>query len=72
MSQARFFKEIGQRLAKARKAKGYTQERLAAASGMKAAHIGFIEQGRRRPTLATIHRLAKGLEMKIEDLFKGL
>lgn len=72
MSEARFFKEIGKRIAKARKDRGYTQERLAAESKMKAAHIGFIEQGRRRPTLATIYRLSKGLEIKVEDLFRGL
>ena len=64
--------EIGQRIVRARKAKSMSQEQLAAETGLDRVAIGYIEQGRRRPTVTTIIRLADGLELKLEQLFKGL
>jgi len=66
------YKEIGSRLLKARRKQGLTQEALAAESGIASAHIGFIEQGHRRPTLATLHKLCLPLGLSLEVLFKGL
>lgn len=66
------YKEVGARIAKARKKCNLTQEALAAESGVAAAHIGFIEQGHRRPTLATLHKLSTPLDLTLEELFKGL
>lgn len=64
--------EIGQRIARARKAKSMSQEQLAAETGLDRVAIGYIEQGRRRPTVTTVIRLANGLELKLEHLFRGL
>lgn len=66
------YKEIGTRILHARTKRGWTQEKLAAESDVATAHIGFIEQGRRRPTLSTLHKLASALDMSLEQLFKGL
>lgn len=66
------YKEIGKRISGARAKRGWTQEKLAAESDVASAHIGFIEQGRRRPTLSTLHKLANALGMSLEQLFKGL
>jgi len=66
------YKEIGNRLLKARRKQGLTQEALAAESGIASAHIGFIEQGHRRPTLSTLHKLCSPLDLTLETLFKGL
>lgn len=66
------YKEIGERIAKARSKQRLTQESLAARSDVTAAHIGFIEQGRRRPTLSTLYKLANALGMTLEELFRGL
>ncbi len=66
------YKEIGTRIAKARKKRGLTQEALAAESGVAAAHIGFIEQGHRRPTLTTLNKLTSPLGLTLEELFRGL
>lgn len=66
------YKEIGRRISAARSKRGWTQEKLAAESEVASAHIGFIEQGRRRPTLATLHKLANALDLTLEQLFKGL
>lgn len=66
------YKEIGKRISGARAKRGWTQEKLAAESDVASAHIGFIEQGRRRPTLSTLHKLATALGISLEQLFKGL
>lgn len=64
--------EIGKRIYQARKKKNMSQEQLASESGIDRSHMGFIEQGRRRPTLSTIYKIAKALEISLERLFKGL
>lgn len=69
---ASVYKEIGIRIAKARRKRGLTQESLATESGVAAAHIGFIEQGHRRPTISTLCKLASPLGLTLEDIFKGL
>jgi len=66
------YKEIGARIAKARRKSGLTQETLAAESGVASAHIGFIEQGHRHPTLATLNKLCSPLGITLEKLFKDL
>ena len=64
--------ELGKRIAKARHSQGMSQEVLAAKSDMDRSHVGFIEQGRRKPTIATLFKLSRTLKISLEDLFKGL
>ena len=66
------YKELGGRIVTARKAKNMSQEQLATDSGIDRSHMGFIEQGRRKPTLSTLHKIAKSLVISLEQLFKGL
>ncbi len=66
------YTELGKRIVKARNAKGMSQEKLATDSGIDRSHMGFIEQGRRKPTLSTLFKIAKSLGMSLEQLFKGL
>lgn len=66
------YKEIGSRIVKARNSKGMSQEKLAADSGIDRSHMGFIEQGRRKPTLSTLVKIVKSLDTSLEQLFKGL
>lgn len=66
------YTEIGKRIVKARNAKGMSQEKLAADSGIDRSHMGFIEQGRRKPTLSTLFKIAKSLGMTLEQLFNGM
>ncbi len=63
---------FGKRVAALRKAKGLTQEELADKTGLAVDSIGAIEQGRRWARLTTLHLLAKGLDIKTEELLKGL
>ncbi len=66
------YTELGRRIVKARTSKGMSQEKLAADSGIDRSHMGFIEQGRRKPTLSTLFKIAKSLGTSLEQLFKGL
>lgn len=66
------YTELGKRIVKARNSKGMSQEKLAANSGIDRSHMGFIEQGRRKPTLSTLFKIAKSLDISLEQLFKGL
>jgi len=66
------YSELGKRIVKARNDKGISQEKLAAASGIDRSHMGFIEQGRRKPTLSTLHKITASLGISLEQLFKGL
>ena len=68
----RIYSEIGKRIVTARLDKGMSQEKLAAESGIDRSHIGFIEQGRRKPTLSTLYKIAHSLGISLERLFKGL
>jgi len=45
-----------------------TQEELAAASGLAVATVSRLERGKAKPSLKTIRRLAKALEVNPQDL----
>lgn len=66
------YKELGKRIVAARKARNMSQEQLAASSEIDRSHMGFIEQGRRKPTLSTLHKITTSLGISLEQLFKGL
>lgn len=66
------YRIIGWRIVEMRKQKGLSQEKLAAESNIDRSHMGFIEQGRRRPTIATLYRICKVLNISLEKLFKKL
>lgn len=72
VTDKKVYEAIGSKIVELRRAKDISQEKLASLSGIDRSHIGFIEQGRRRPTLSTINKIAKALEINLEDLFRGL
>lgn len=62
---------FGKKVAKLRQEKGYTQEKLAEKSGLSTRTIASIEQGRRFGKLTTLNKLAKGLHVSTDELFKN-
>lgn len=66
------YTEIGKRIVSARSSRLMSQEELAIESWINRSHMGFIEQGRRKPTLSTLFKIAKTLNISLEDHFKGL
>ena len=67
-----FLDKLMRRIAKIRKEKSITQEQLAAETGLDRVAIANIETGKRRPTVTTIYRIANGLGVKVEELFKSV
>jgi len=63
---------FGKKLADMRQKHNLTQDQLADKTGLSIDTIGAIEQGRRWARLTTLHKLAKGLGVSIDELFKGL
>lgn len=63
---------FGKRVRNLRTNKKLSQERLAELSGLHATYIGQIERGEKSPTLESIYKLSKGLQISLEELFKNM
>ncbi len=59
---------FGEAVRKRRKAKEWTQERLAEEAGVAAIHIGFVERGENVPKLTMILRIARALRIRPGEL----
>ena len=60
---------LGQVLKQRRGAYAYTQRELARKLGVKASHVAYLENGRRRPSLSLLSRIADTLELDKQRLF---
>jgi transcriptional regulator with XRE-family HTH domain len=63
---------IGEVISTLRKAKGLTQEKLANNIYLDRSYLSEIERNIKAPSLYTILKLAKGLDMPPEDLIKNI
>ena len=59
---------LGSVVKEARDGARMTQRDLAAAVGIKASHVAYIENGRRNPSIALINRLSKTLGLDAKEL----
>jgi transcriptional regulator with XRE-family HTH domain len=66
--EQKFLDNFAAKLVATRKDKGITQEQLSELTGLDAVSISYIEQGKRRPTITTLYRLAKALEVSPSNL----
>lgn len=62
-------KDLGRRIQEARRKKGISQVKLAEIIGVTPTYIGFVEQGTRNPSIATLDKIARALEVKISNFF---
>jgi transcriptional regulator with XRE-family HTH domain len=69
MSQAVYTK-LANRIRQVRTSKGISQEELAFAAKMNRAYVGYIERCERKPTIATVAKLAKALNTSLYELFR--
>lgn len=60
---------LGERIRLARKSKGLSQEKLSEICSVSAAHIGHIERGTRIPSLETLFKISKELNVSMDYLF---
>ena len=63
-------KLLGQKIKYFRKAKKLTQEQLAQLVGMEPNSISIIESGRNFPTLNSLEKIAKALDIELNILFR--
>jgi len=62
--------KVAERIRHLRKEKGYTQEQLAALSGVDYKHIQLLEsKNPSSPRVETIYRLCTGFEISISEFF---
>lgn len=61
-----FLSSFGRRLALVRKQKGMTQEGLAELVEVHRTYIGFIEQGKRNPSIGNIYKIATALKVPFD------
>ena len=63
-------KKFGSKVSTLRKEKKLSQELLAQKAGLHRTHIGMIERAERNITLLNIEKLANGLGVEIDELFR--
>jgi transcriptional regulator with XRE-family HTH domain len=70
--KAQFTKKIGQRVRAEREKKKLSQEELADLAGFYRTYIGHIETGSYSPSMFTVWRIAKALNIDASKLLKDL
>ena len=62
-------KTLGKKIRKLRKQQGLTQEKLAEQLRISTVYVGYIEQGKGRPSLKLLMKISRKFGVKVEDLF---
>jgi len=65
-------KEVGMRIKELRTRKGFSQEKLALEAEIDRTYLAGIENGKRNPTLKSLEKILRTLEISFEDFFKGI
>ena len=63
---------LGKKVRSTRTVSGMSQEKLAELSGLHSTYIGQIERGEKCPTIDSIYKIARGLDISLSDLFKDI
>lgn len=65
-------KKLGERIKTLRLKKGYSQEKFSLSIDMDRTYYASVESGKRNISIKNIAKIAKGLGLSLEELFKGL
>lgn len=60
---------VGLRIKNLRRARGYSQEKLAEIIGINPKYLSSIERGEENPTLDLFMRLSQGLKVEMQEIF---
>jgi transcriptional regulator with XRE-family HTH domain len=63
---------VGKQICTLRKQLKLTQASLASSAGMEESALQRIEAGRTNPTIKTLYKVSKALNVEIKDLFENL
>lgn len=66
-----FTKQLATQLKDVRKKKKVSQEELAHRAGLNSAYIGHLERGIYSPTLFVVWKIAKALDITLDEFLKG-
>lgn len=66
------YEALGNRIRFARKSAGLSQEKLGEICQISTAHVGHIERGTRIPSLETLYKISKELNVSMDYLFFDL
>lgn len=67
---AEILKRFGQRVRNERLKQGFSQEELAEKASLHRTYIGMIERAEKNITLINIEKIARALEVSLEELLK--
>lgn len=70
MKENQVSKELGKKIKEIRKSKKLTQAELAWRTGLTPNFIGLIERGKKRPSLETLIKIGKALEVSPSVFFE--
>jgi transcriptional regulator with XRE-family HTH domain len=65
-------KQVGERIKELRKKKGLTMEALGRECELEKQHINRLEKGEVNVTISHLEAVAKGLEVSLSELLKGI
>jgi transcriptional regulator with XRE-family HTH domain len=68
----RILAALAKRLKELRKKRGFSQEAFADHAGLHRVAVGWIEQGKRVPSLKTLVKISQGLGISVSELLKGI
>lgn len=66
----RILVKLGLKIAEYRKVKGLSQEELGFLIRSARNYIGCIERGEKSPSIKTLQKIAKALDVKVKDLIE--
>ena len=69
MNNKDFYKNLGQKIKELRTKRNLTQDELAEKAGIHNKYQGKIERAEKRPSVETLFKLAKALEVRVSDFF---
>jgi transcriptional regulator with XRE-family HTH domain len=69
-NEREMLKKLGANIARIRNKKGLSQSELSAIADIEKATVGHIELGTRNPTIKTLFKLAKALDVSLSELVK--
>lgn len=62
-------RKLGERIRTLRKARGFSQESLALKAGLATSFLGEIERSGKKPTVDSVEKIAKALDISLAELF---
>jgi len=63
---------LAKRMRELRKKKGFSQEAFADHAGLHRVAVGWIEQGKRVPSLRTLAKISEGFGISLSELLRGV